>query len=241
MASNYVQLVTDASNTGKKIDTVELTVSANTVERQVVVLGDPSGASSIAAVKAASTLAQTTDPALVVRPLGWTDGTNTAPTMDAGARRGFQQLSDGTNSQLSGSAANLAAQTAVNAMLTTDPGQWTATHAPAVNTQATASKVAGGAGVRHVCTGISINLAAGGTAPTATQLTVNLRDGATGVGTILATWTIAIPATAGAFATVNLTGLKIPGTANTAMTLEFTAAGGANVYESVTLFGHDTV
>lgn len=33
----------------------------------------------------------------VTRPMGWTDGTNTAPTMDAAARPGFQKITDGTN------------------------------------------------------------------------------------------------------------------------------------------------
>jgi hypothetical protein len=167
-------------------------------------------------------------------------------TADGAAAAGLQEFVEGlwngatVDRAKSASAANLAAKSGVGASVSALPGMWPATHAPAVNTQASASQAAGGAGVRHVCTGISINLAAGGTAPAATQLTVNLRDGATGAGSILATWTIAIPATAGAFAAINLTGLNIPGTANTAMTLEFTAAGGPNTYESCTLFGYDT-
>lgn len=49
-----------------------------------------------ATVKASSTGAAATDTALVVRPMAWTDGSNTAPTMDAIARAGFQELTDGT-------------------------------------------------------------------------------------------------------------------------------------------------
>ena len=44
MAESYVQLQPDS--TGKKIDTAELTVGGNTVERQIVVLADPSAAAA---------------------------------------------------------------------------------------------------------------------------------------------------------------------------------------------------
>lgn len=116
---------------------------------------------------------------------------------------------------------------------------WAVTHAPAANTQAVASKAAGGAGVRHVCTGVSITLANGAAAPTAALVTVHLRDGATGAGSILATWTLAIAAVAGDVVHVPLTFPSgIPGTADTAMTLETSAAPGANVSASCNLFGH---
>jgi hypothetical protein len=141
--------------------------------------------------------------------------------------------------QKAASAANLAAQSTVNAMLTSHPGQWTVTHAPGAAAQAVASKAAGAAGVRHVCTGLVVTVAAGAVAPTAALVTVNLRDGATGAGTILATFQLAIPATAGACVVLPVSGLKIPGTAATAMTLETSAATGTNVAASVTLFGHD--
>lgn len=64
MADQFVQVPADS--TGKKIDTSELTVGANTVERQRIVVGDPTTATSLAAVKAASTAAVAGDPALVV-------------------------------------------------------------------------------------------------------------------------------------------------------------------------------
>jgi len=66
MAAAVVQLPTDAGNAGKKVDLCELTVGADTVERQVVAIGDPTGATSLAAVKAASTAAALVDPALAV-------------------------------------------------------------------------------------------------------------------------------------------------------------------------------
>ena len=64
MADQFVQVPADS--TGKKIDTSELTVGANTVERQRIVVGDPTSATALAAVKAGSTAAVAGDPALVV-------------------------------------------------------------------------------------------------------------------------------------------------------------------------------
>ncbi|MDB5308144.1 MAG: hypothetical protein JWO38_2346 [Gemmataceae bacterium] len=149
------------------------------------------------------------------------------------------QNGDGVNLQKSASAANLATKTGINAALVAPPGCWAVTSNPGANTQASASQAAGGAGVRHVCTGLSFSIASGGTAPTAAQLVVNLRDGATGAGTVLHSWTIAIPATTGAFNSFEMVGLNIVGSANTAMTLEFAAAGGANTYEACNLTGYD--
>jgi len=54
---------------------------------------------------------------------------------------------------------------------------------------------------------------------------------------VLASWTLGLEATAGRTTALALTGLYIPGTANTAMTLEFSGAAGANGLESVTLTG----
>lgn len=117
---------------------------------------------------------------------------------------------------------------------------WTLVSAPAANTQATVTKAAGGAGIRHVCTAITATLVAGTTAPAAAQVTVNLRDGATGAGNVLWTGQMALTATAGTQATpLQISGLNILGSANTPMTLEFSAAGGANTLESVSLQGYD--
>lgn len=110
----------------------------------------------------------------------------------------------------------------------------------AANAQATAgtpsaSRVAGASGVRHVCTGISISVAAGATAQT--PVIVNLRDGATGAGTILATW--ALSAIVNGMGSLNLNGLNLVGSAATAMTLEFAATTATAVVGSVNLFGYD--
>jgi hypothetical protein len=114
---------------------------------------------------------------------------------------------------------------------------WTAIHEPAANTQATISKAAAGAGVRNVCTGLTVTLAATSTAPAAVQLAVRLRDGATAVGTVIWAAVISVPATAGVSAGITRTNLWIPGTANTALTLEFSAAGGANTIQTVSMEG----
>lgn len=132
----------------------------------------------------------------------------------------------------------LSGTTQSEGQLVTRPGDWAASHAPAANTQATASKAAGGAGVRHVCTSISARIVGGTTAPSATTATLNLRDGATGAGTILMSWTLSLAGAIAAQDEVVLSGLNIVGSANTAMTLEFAAASGANTLQSVNLSGY---
>jgi hypothetical protein len=94
-------------------------------------------------------------------------------------------------------------------------------HEPAANAQATKTQAAAGAGIRNVCTGFTVTFAAGATAPAAVQVAVRLRDGATGVGTVLWAAVLSLPATAGVSAGITRQNLWIPGTANTAMTLEF--------------------
>lgn len=114
---------------------------------------------------------------------------------------------------------------------------WSVSHVPAANTQATISRAAAGAGIRNVCTGLTIVLAGGTAAPAAVNMTVNLIDGALGGTTYLWRVTLSLPAVAGAVNGIARSGLWLPGTANTAMTLEFSAAGGANTIQSVSLEG----
>lgn len=117
-------------------------------------------------------------------------------------------------------------------------GNWSINHAPVANTQATISRAAV-AGQRHVCTSISATLSAQATAVSG-DVQINLRDGATGAGTILWSQTVRVGAASSITAdraVITLSGLSIFGTANTAMTLEFSAAGGANTFESVALTG----
>jgi len=120
---------------------------------------------------------------------------------------------------------------------------WAVTSAPAVNTVASASRPAspapaGAVGARHVCTSIIALIRGGTTIPAAFQATVNLRDGASGAGVILASFTLVLAAAVAAQDGIVLSDQEIIGSPNTAMTLEFTAAGGANTFESVTLTGH---
>lgn len=114
---------------------------------------------------------------------------------------------------------------------------WQATHTPAANTQATITKAAAGAGVRNVCTGFTVTLAAGASAPAAVQVFASLIDGASGGTTYLWRSAISLPAVAGAITSFVRSDLWLPGTANTALTLELSAAGGANTVESVTMDG----
>lgn len=118
---------------------------------------------------------------------------------------------------------------------------WSAHHIPAANAQATITKASAGASTKNVCTGLTVALASSSTtAPAAVQLTVSLIDGATGGGTYLWRTVISLPAVAGAVSAFVLRGLWIPGSDATAMTLEFSAAGGANTIESVSMTGTTT-
>lgn len=118
---------------------------------------------------------------------------------------------------------------------------WQAVHAPAANTQATVTKAAAGAGIRNVCTGLTVTLAATAAAPAAVQVFVSLIDGATGGTTYLWRTAISLPAVAGAITSFNRSDLWIPGTANTALCLEMSAAGGANTIASVAMDGTTTI
>jgi len=134
------------------------------------------------------------------------------------------------------SAANLAAQSGLGATLVAPPGQWSVQHSPAVGAKATISQAAGAAGVRNVCTGFGFGLSAG-VAVAATVVQVNLRDGATGAGTILKSWIFSLAAAIIPPIAIEVTGCEIPGSAATAMTIEFTALL-ANLQEYVNLSGH---
>src|SRR5271157_2830895 len=116
-------------------------------------------------------------------------------------------------------------------------GQFAITHAPVAATQATITKAAGAPGVKNVATLVSFSLCTVGTAQAA-AVTVVLRDGATGAGTILWSMTISCGTTTAVCHSVSLP--DIQGSAATAMTLEFSAAGVAASFESVSLAGYTT-
>lgn len=134
------------------------------------------------------------------------------------------------------SAANQSTQPVTGVAIVTGPGNWTLTSAPAAGAQATATRAAGAAGVRHVLTSIAADITA-----SAAQgpLIVAVRDGATGVGTILWQRRLSAQTTPFADARIELSGLNIVGSAATAMTVEFTAAGVATTTETVSATGYD--
>jgi len=118
--------------------------------------------------------------------------------------------------------------------IATSPYEWSANHTPAANTQATVTRAAGGAGVRHVLRSFDATLI-GLTGSAETTILVNVRDGATGAGTILRSFRLlVIP---GGLTGLALGDLNLAGSENTAMTIEFAAAAGANTFETVSMSG----
>lgn len=117
------------------------------------------------------------------------------------------------------------------------PTDWSINNSPAVTTQATISKaaVAGPPNMKHVCTGIYAVLSCVVAQP---LISLNLRDGASGAGTIL--WTEQFIAPAGALIIINISDLSIPGGYGNAMTLEWSAAPAATNLESVEMTGYDS-
>lgn len=166
------------------------------------------------------------------------DGTPTKQAMFINSQ-GVLFSGAGWDRARSASAAALAATSGLGVAQVSSPGMWSVVSTPAAGAQASASKAAGAAGVRHICAGILITHGAIA-APVATAGQWVLRDGATGAGAILAAGQVAIPAAVFQGTPFLLSGLAIPGSAATAMTLEFTA-GLANLLEGCTLFGFDTV
>lgn len=125
----------------------------------------------------------------------------------------------------------------VGAALTEKSARWSVIHNPAASSQATAS-IAAEAAVRHVADCVSFS-AGSTTAPALTALTIVLRDGATGAGTIVWTHQVVISAATGQnVVPYGLCGLSLTGTTNTAMTLEFSALL-TNLIESVSVSGYN--
>lgn len=117
---------------------------------------------------------------------------------------------------------------------------WAANGGTPSATRATCTRLAVPAGSgfqRNVCTQLTAMLVAGASAPTAATVTVALIDGVSGGTTYL--WgphCLSIAAVAGATNGV-VVDCWIEGSINTAMTLEFSAGGGANTVESVSMNG----
>ncbi len=155
-------------------------------------------------------------------------------------------LCDPLNEWLCAKLTSAATQTsAINStsLLVEKPGRWSANNSgtAASGVQGTISRSAGAAGVRHVvdCISYSADSAA---AVTAANVLLNVRDGATGAGTIIYQLALSFPTAAGLgiqeIAPQPICGLNIPGTAATAMTIEFSAAVTGSI-QSVNMTGYD--
>jgi hypothetical protein len=209
------------NSTGTSVDTVSGTAGA---ARQVASIGDAvtpanilkidAGGSAQVQGEAASGAAVAGNPVLI----GGQDGTNAVSVKTL-------------------SAANLGTgATAGNGFLAVRPADWAVNNVAGAAAQATISKAAGAAGVKHVATSISGQISTIATAQAA-QLVFNLRDGATGAGTVL--WSVGISLGTNATWGFYLSGLNIIGSAATAMTLETAAAPVAAAFASVALTGYD--
>lgn len=137
----------------------------------------------------------------------------------------------------SASASVQALATKIGVLAVAKIGDWSVHSDPAAATQATITRAAGAAGVRHICTSISATFSAGATAGAAVK--VYLRDGITGAGAILWSGSLAVPI--GGSQNIVISDLSIVGLAATAMTLEFAAAGAAGTFQNVSLTGYDTI
>lgn len=135
--------------------------------------------------------------------------------------------------------ATLTTRNIAGGLIAEKSSRWSVVHNPAASNQATAS-IALEAGVRHVADCVSFS-AGSTTAPSLTALTINLRDGATGAGTILWTFEVIIPAATGQNVVPHsICGLNLVGTTATAMTFEFSALL-TNLIESVSVSGFNVM
>lgn len=117
-------------------------------------------------------------------------------------------------------------------MSTSPVNYWLIQDMPGVNTAAVATRAAA-VGAKHIAIGIScgVNLFAA----LLTPLTVVIRDGVSGAGTILYRYRFT------SVDPLNVSGINVVGSTNTAMTIEFLAAPGATNFCSVWLQGYDVV
>ena len=116
-------------------------------------------------------------------------------------------------------------------------GHWSKSHVPAVGVAATITQPAPGPGYKNVVRNLTAILAGGTSAPTAVNVSVSVINGTTATTDFLWRATLSCAATAGVVNGVSPNPLMLVGTDNTATTIEFSAAGGANTFESVTMSG----
>lgn len=171
--------------------------------------------------------------------------TNSSPTGASAAvlyRRTLGYLFNGAtyDRARSASATNLTTSPNVGELTYEKGARWTVASNSGAGSLGSASKAAGAAGVRHVVDCISFSASVAGSAPTATTLRFDIRDGASGAGTVIWSFAIEIPATT-TFQSViphSVCGLNFIGSAATAMTAEYSTSI-ANVSEAANISGYD--
>jgi hypothetical protein len=137
---------------------------------------------------------------------------------------------DGTfDRAVNSDADNMAATSQSRAMLGTRPGEWAVNDSDGGGGTPSATKAAGGAGVRHVITGVTGSMC--GTAATG-NIVCSVKDGGTTV------WARKLRLIANGQSGFEVTGLNIIGTANTAVVVSFDGAPGAAVVSSVNATGY---
>lgn len=114
---------------------------------------------------------------------------------------------------------------------------WSSTNFPSTATQATVARNSNASG-RHVLTAFHVSFSTVATT-SATLIRWVIRDGATGAGTILWQGTMN-QGVANTNYAEGMTGLALIGSTNTAMTIEFTAAGTTGSQQAVNMQGFDT-
>jgi hypothetical protein len=140
----------------------------------------------------------------------------------------------------SASTTNLTTSPLVGAVLTVPASNVSCTSTPAAGAQATCTLAAGAGTVRHVATSITACIINNETAA-GTSVLINLRDGASGAGTVLWSSYLGAGVIVGSTSPqqnskcITLSGLSITGSATTAMTLESSSAPTANSQVTVTL------
>lgn len=135
------------------------------------------------------------------------------------------------------SALAMAAQSGLGALSIAPVGEWSVTHSPAIGAQATISRAAGAAGIRHIGRRVSFGFSSSAALGGASGVTFNLRDGASGLGAILKSWGFTLPAAIIAPFAISFE-IDDVGSAATAMTLEMAAAV-AGLQGFVNLSGFD--
>lgn len=133
------------------------------------------------------------------------------------------------------SAFNMGNTNGHGASKSTAPSEWSVERRPPVDIQATVTRAAA-VGARHVAKSITWSMVA---VAAQTLVDVLLRDGAAGVGTVL--WSQRVQVPAGDSRQVTVSGLNIVGSSDAAMTLEFSAAPVATNYQGVALTGYDCI